>query len=370
LDGIRAVAILAVFAFHSGTRLHGAFIGVDIFFVLSGFLITTLLLQEWRDTGAIAMGDFYRRRAARLLPALFVTVAAVSVIYAVDRQLDLQTDLGFVGSVLAVIFYSSNWFTAMNFNAVPALFNHTWSLAIEEQFYLVWPPLLLLCLWRRWPPRRLLVLAVTLAGASAILRFILWNAHRGGNTYFRSDTRADGLLLGCALAIVFGTHRGRSLLTRYLGRPLALAAGATLLVFAIQAAPRDPLVYKGGLFGVVVCSAAVIAHVVCADRSWLTRLLAVRPLVWVGARSYGMYLFHIPVFAVIGASWLGDQPSRFVVPLQIAVTMLLAAASYRWIESYFMRRRRLRGAPPHVQRAPAERGIEPSSPRLSEARTT
>jgi peptidoglycan/LPS O-acetylase OafA/YrhL len=134
-----------------------------------------------------------------------------------------------------------------------------------------------------------------------------------------------------------------------------LPPAAALLIFAVKFTPGDRFVYNAGLAGVNVCSAVLVGHVVCSERSLLTKLLSVRPVVWIGARSYGMYLFHIPIFAVIGASWLGDQPGRFTIPLQIALTMLAAAASYRWIESYFLRRNRLRGAPPHVQRAPTER---------------
>jgi peptidoglycan/LPS O-acetylase OafA/YrhL len=350
------MAILAVFAYHSGTFLRGSFIGVDIFFVLSGFLITTLLLQEWAGTGSIAIGDFYRRRAARLLPALFVTIAGVGLIYVVYPRLELHVDLEFAGAVLAVMLYAGNWFLAIGHSLSLGLLDHTWSLAIEEQFYLIWPPLLLLCLRRTWSLRRLLFLAVALACASAILRVVLWNTHTGGNIYFRSDTRADGLLLGCALAAAYSTSHGRELIRRYLGRwEVGFAVAAALLIFAVKFTPGDRFVYNAGLAGVNVCSAVLVGHVVCSERSLLTKLLSVRPVVWIGARSYGMYLFHIPIFAVIGASWLGDQPGRFTIPLQIALTMLAAAASYRWIESYFLRRNRLRGAPPHVQRAPTER---------------
>jgi peptidoglycan/LPS O-acetylase OafA/YrhL len=127
-----------------------------------------------------------------------------------------------------------------------------------------------------------------------------------------------------------------------------------LLLFAVRIGLRDDVVYDGGLFLVVLGSTAIIGHVVSAPRSLLTRILAWAPLVWIGARSYGMYLLHLPVFEVVGATALGDQPGRVTAPIQIALTMLAAAASYRWIESPFMRRARLRGAPPHVQRVAAE----------------
>jgi peptidoglycan/LPS O-acetylase OafA/YrhL len=359
LDGVRAMAILAVLGYHSGTSLKGGFIGVDIFFVLSGFLITTLLFQEWSRTHAIALPDFYGRRARRLLPALFLTVAAVGLIYAIDPS--LNNGISFGRAALVVIFYASNWVAAFAHNPVQvlALLDHTWSLAIEEQFYIVWPLLLLICLRRRWLPRNVLALALSLACASAFLRWLLWQGGATSHVYFRSDTRADGLLLGCALAAVYASRRDRELIGRYLGKSLlALGAAGALLVVAFTYGPNDRFVYVGGLSAVAICSAVIIGHVVCAEHSWVSRTLALQPLVWIGSRSYGMYLFHIPIFTVIGTTSLGDRSARLVIPLQIALTMLAAAASYRWVESYFLRPNRLKGAPPHVQRAPIDRQSE------------
>jgi peptidoglycan/LPS O-acetylase OafA/YrhL len=349
LDGIRAIAILAVLAFHSGTPLVGGFIGVDIFFVLSGFLITTLLLQEWSRTHTIRLGNFYLRRARRLLPALFVTIAGVGVIYALDP--DLRGGVGFAAAAAAVVFYVGNWVTVFAGLSGLGLLDHTWSLAIEEQFYILWPPLVLVCLRRNWQPRRLLVLTLILGCASAALRAVLWTEHSGSNVYFRSDARADGLLLGCALAVAYSTEQGRRLLQRCVASwiPPVVAAGV-LLGFGLRVGVTDRFVFLGGLSLVAVCSAVLIAHVVMAERSWVTRTLGFSTLAWIGARSYGMYLFHIPIFHVCG-SLLSGQPGRVVVPTQVAVTIVAAAASYRWVESYFLRRsRHPAGAPPHVQR--------------------
>jgi peptidoglycan/LPS O-acetylase OafA/YrhL len=328
----------------------GGFIGVDIFFVLSGFLITTLLFQEWSRTHAIHLGDFYLRRARRLLPALFVTIAGVAVIYAFDPS--VRGSLGFASAAVTVMFYAGNWVTVFVTQPHPlGLLDHTWSLAIEEQFYIFWPLLLLLCLRRNWGPRRLLVLMLILGGASALERAVLWTEHIGSRVYFRSDTRADGLLLGCALAALYSTEQGHRLLKRSVGSWIApVIAGVVLLAFGLKVGPSDRFVYVGGLSLVAVCSAMLIAHVVIAERSWVTRTLGISTFAWIGARSYGMYLFHIPIFSVC-VSVLSGQPGRVVVPTEIALTMLAAAASYRWIESYFLRRSRHPvGAPPHVQR--------------------
>ena len=178
LDGVRAMAILAVLGYHGSAQLKGGFIGVDIFFVLSGFLITTLLFQEWSHAHAIALGNFYGRRARRLLPALFLAVAGVGLIYAIDPS--LNHGISFGRAALVVIFYAGNWVAAFadNPTQVLALLDHTWSLAVEEQFYILWPLLLLICLRRRWRPRSVVVLALTLACASALLRWSLLAARQ------------------------------------------------------------------------------------------------------------------------------------------------------------------------------------------------
>jgi len=352
LDGVRAIAILGVLAYHSGIPLVGGFIGVDIFFVLSGFLITTLLLQEWSRTQTIRLADFYRRRARRLLPPLFLTIAAVGVIYAIDPGLHQGLDFGLAAA--AVIFYSGNWVAAFAHDPsqVLGLLDHTWSLAIEEQFYIFWPLLLFICLRRRWQPRRVLTLTLALGCVSGTLRATFWSTHIASSPYFRSDTRADGLLLGCGLAAVYASTEGRDLLRRYMGSWIfPVVAGAVLLWFAVKFARVDGFVFQGGLSLVAACSVVIIAHVVIAERSWVTQALGLRPMAWIGARSYGMYLFHLPIFAVARRAMRG-QPPHAVVPIEIAVTFVAAAASYRWIESYFLcRSSHVAGAPPHVQRA-------------------
>jgi peptidoglycan/LPS O-acetylase OafA/YrhL len=126
-------------------------------------------------------------------------------------------------------------------------------------------------------------------------------------------------------------------------------------VIAFTYEPNDRFVYVGGLSAVAVCSAVIIGHIVSAQHLLVTRTLALRPLVWIGSRSYRMYLFHIPIFTAIATTRLGEQSARLVIPLQIALTMLAAATSYRWVELYFLRRNRLKGVPPHVQRAPIDR---------------
>lgn len=350
LDGIRACAVLAVLAYHAGTPLTGGFVGVDVFFVLSGFLITTLLFEELDRSGSISLRKFYGRRARRLLPALFLTVAGVGVIYTLAPS--LNRGLSFPATAAGVIFYVGNWIEAFatHSTTVFGLLDHTWSLAIEEQFYILWPPLLFFCLRRRWQRRHLAAVLIGLAVTSATLRALLWSNHVSSNIYFRTDTRADGLLIGCALAAALSTAHGKRMLIRAVRPPLIpIVAGTALILIAFRYNPADDFFFYGGLTAVAVCSALIIGHVISVERSWPTQALSLGPLVWIGARSYGIYLFHIPIFGVIGSTRLAHDSARIVLPLQFALTAIVAAMSYRWIESYFLLRRRHRSTPPHVQ---------------------
>jgi peptidoglycan/LPS O-acetylase OafA/YrhL len=350
LDGIRACAILAVLAFHGGTKLTGGFIGVDLFFVLSGFLITTLLLQEWWKTKTVDLRAFYGRRARRLLPALFLTIAAVGVISALDPG--LNHGFAFPLQALATIFYAGNWIIAFDQESALGLLNHTWSLAVEEQFYILWPPLLVLALRKRWSTERVALLLLVAAVASAGLRAALWLVGMRQGLYFRSDTHADGLLLGCALAAARYTPLLSGLQRLAQSLLLAITAAAALVVIALKVG-FSSFLFLGGYPIVAVCSATIINHVVCGDRSLLARVLSLRPLVWIGARSYGMYLFHLPVMAVLTPSRVGLAFWPTFV-LRITVILITAAASYRLVETRFLRKNRLPGAPPHVQRAGAD----------------
>jgi peptidoglycan/LPS O-acetylase OafA/YrhL len=341
LDGVRAVAILAVLAYHGGTPLNGGFIGVDIFLVLSGFLITTLLIQEWTATSAISLWLFYGRRAKRLLPALFATVALVGCIYAADAG--LARGIGFLPAATAVLLYAGNWVNAVNGDTGLGLLNHTWSLAIEEQFYLLWPPVLLLALRRNARPSRIVAALMLVAGISAVDRAVTWWAASGQKTYFRSDARADELLVGCALAVVMATGRGRALTRRLLGSVVPpILAGLCLLALAIWLDWRSGFFYVGGVTLIAACAACLIGHVVLEETSAVARVLAARPLVWIGERSYGLYLYHVPIFFGL----LDHVPKHLARPipltflLELLVTFIVAALSYRYLESYFLRQKR------------------------------
>ncbi|MGD0765697.1 MAG: acyltransferase, partial [Dehalococcoidia bacterium] len=209
LDGIRALAVAAVLAYHADFPwARGGFLGVDAFFVLSGYLITTILLTEWNARGGIGLLAFWTRRARRLLPALYLMLIGVAI-YAVFMASPLELDK-IRGDALATIAYVANWrpiFTGASYFdrfSIPSPLNHTWSLAIEEQYYLIWPLLLLFLLRvRRLTPNALLAVTLAMAAASAILMGALFQpGHDPSLVYYGTDTRAQSLLVGAALAML------------------------------------------------------------------------------------------------------------------------------------------------------------------------
>ncbi len=348
LDGVRALAILAVLAAHAGVAgLSGGFIGVDLFFVLSGFLITSLLLEERRRQGRNRLAAFWARRARRLLPAALVMVAAV---VAARPLLAPQAVGGLRGDAIAAALWSSNWrwalggtdYFAQGGTASPL--QHTWSLAVEEQFYLCWPLLLgLLWLGARSAAqlrRRLLVGAVAGAAVSAAVSAILAAGAAPGRVYFGTDTRAQELLVGAALAALLlptwqaraGGTPERSPASRDAAAAALAGGGLVVLLGAVHLADGSPAEFRRGLMTLVaLASAALIAGLVLAPHMWPARLFATRPAVALGRASYSVYLWHWPVFEVLD----GERTGLSGVPLlclRLAATAALATASLLWIE--------------------------------------
>ncbi len=333
LDGVRGIAIAAVLCFHTGASwAPGGFLGVDMFFVLSGFLITTLLLRERSRNGAISLGRFYARRALRLFPA--VVAVCVFVLIHGPQLSGAEHTRGLRNGVLGTLFYFSNWQQAFDLLPLYNLTDHTWSLAIEEQFYLIWPPVLALLLWRRTGPRRLLGVLLTLTAVSVILRAALWlSGQPHARVYYGSDVRADALLIGCALAVVH--YYGG--LPRWV-RLGAVPAAAALVAFIGLVHLQDGWLYDGGLTLIALTSAVFIAALVAAPGDVPARVVSWMPLRGLGRISYGLYLWHWPIFlilspGVVGLSWLGTNAVR------VAVSVAAAIASYFLIERPFLRLR-------------------------------
>jgi peptidoglycan/LPS O-acetylase OafA/YrhL len=349
LDGLRAIAVLAVIAYHLNLSwAPGGLLGVGVFFTLSGYLITDLLLTRYDTVGRLDLGQFWLRRARRLLPALLamlIVVTAWTTVWHPYRLAALR------GDVVAALAYVSNWqligqhISYFAQFGPPAPLGHLWSLAIEEQFYLIWPWLLMLGLWldtRRGHYSlirgRLALYTLGLAAASALLMAVLY--HPGFATtrvYDGTDTRAFGLLIGAALAMVWRSRRLRADVAPGARVLLNLVGGLALLkIFLMihQAAPLAPPMYRGGLVVLSVATALVVAVTVHPGSS-MSRLLGVAPLRWIGVRSYGIYLWHFPVIALTTRT-VGAPVTIWRATLEIGITVGLAALSWRYLEKPIM----------------------------------
>jgi peptidoglycan/LPS O-acetylase OafA/YrhL len=334
LDGLRALCVAMVILYHADVSwLGGGFLGVEVFFVLSGFLITSLLRNELSVTGRVNLIQFWKRRARRLLPALWVLLAAISLYAACFLPNEIWR-LRY--EVLAGFAYVANWYFSFAhysyFEMVgrPSLLTHLWSLAIEEQFYLLWPGLFLLAS-RRFRAASLGVLAMVLAAASCA-----WMAARftpgvdPSAIYYDSAARASAILLGASLAFL-GNER--------IPRISAVAAdllgwcGLCGLVGAcVWYSEADAFVFRGGLVLVDLCSLAVIVACVHPQARFLQRFLSFEPLRLIGTRSYGLYLWHWPVAALTrpGVDVPLDVPQTLV--LRLVLSGVLTELSYRLIE--------------------------------------
>ena len=400
LDGLRAIAVAAVIVYHLGYGwAQGGLLGVGVFFTLSGYLITDILVGQWAARGRIKLADFWLRRARRLLPALFVMLAVVTLWVNLGERTFLP---GFRGNVIASLSYVSNWWYIDQHSsyyarfAPPAPLDHLWSLAVEEQFYLVWPWIVLLLMWlagrrRRRPPlvdglgglagpvtagapyltgrSRVVLAVVTLAaaGGSAVLMTALYHpGYDPTRIYEGTDTRAFGLLIGAALALVWPT-RGKGVVAGGAGadrkvppvaRWLLDAAGlAGLVVIGLlvwRTNEYSDFMFRGGLVLLSVATAAAVAAAVTPG-SLLGRALGWSPLRWIGVRSYGIYLWHYPLIVLtVAAGAAGGPVSPVRAVVLVAGTVAVAAVSWRFIEDPVRRGARLRWVA--TERVPKEPG--------------
>jgi peptidoglycan/LPS O-acetylase OafA/YrhL len=332
LDGLRAIAVAAVFLYHARIDwLPGGFLGVDLFFVLSGYLITSLLLVEWEARNRIDLRRFWLRRARRLLPALVVVVLASLALAAIFARQDLaHTRSDAVSSLL----YYTNWHEIIanhsyfNLMGNPSLLQHTWSLAIEEQFYIVWPLLLVPCLVLVGR-RRLPMLVIAGIAASAALMWILYNPSGDpSRVYFGTDTRAFLLLMGILLALVWPwIQRLRQALPLLELFGVAALVGTVLLFRQMQ--QFNPTLYRGGDLAAAFCFVVLVAAV-AHPRTGIGEALGVAPLRWVGERSYGIYLWHWPIIVLVAG--VNTRPSPGVVVAEAALVLTAAALSYKFVE--------------------------------------
>ena len=344
LDGLRALAVVAVILYHANfSWIRGGFIGVEVFFVVSGFLITSLLLEESEATGGVSLLQFWKRRARRLLPALFamlITVSAWALLFSKYKVDQLRHDF------LSAVFYVSNWgqifFSDVPYFAPkdPPLLRHLWSLAVEEQWYLLWPIAFVAIMRIR---RNRAKAAQTLLISALVVMFLTAVLYSGGNSdrinflYLSTFTRSTGLLLGAAGACLWRPWRlagaprtGRPTVVDLSPRALTQAASisAAILVFlALRLTVEGAILYRGGLALVSFASLVLVACAVHPNAVAVRRVLGSSALVEIGKRSYGLYLWHWPIFLFASAR---ESTLKFLVAC--AITAAVSEASYRFIE--------------------------------------
>jgi peptidoglycan/LPS O-acetylase OafA/YrhL len=360
LDGLRAVAILGVILYHARV-LPGGFLGVDVFFVLSGFLITSLLISEWDERGGVSFRDFYARRALRLFPALGCVIVAALLLFGSLAVTGNPGERSFAWSTLDavpwVVAFAGNWARALDpsalFGSLGAL-GHTWSLAVEEQFYLLWPAVCVLLMRRRLNRGRLALGLALLALAEMVYR--VWLARLGYGQYriyYATDTHSDGLLIGCAAAFWLADRPAGPDIAgsahKAITRMTWVAAGALAVLFIAAYRQGDPTetsiaVLASGLLTVGVVTGRTPAA--------LQRLLSSPRLVRIGRRSYGLYLWQYILLCLteelylrytsvsLAGTLLGRLIFACAMVAEVAATFIVAELSYRFVELPALRLKR------------------------------
>ncbi len=344
LDGVRALAVIGVLLYHADlTWISGGYLGVDVFFVLSGFLITSLILEEFDRSARIDFGRFYLGRARRLLPALLLVLAAVAVAAAFlvrDAAASVRAD------TIASLFYVNNWWYILNessyfeFIGRPPLLKHLWSLAVEEQFYLIWPAIAFMVVKRTG---RRGVRLVALGGAALSTAWMIALSVSNGfpeyadpsRAYFGTDSHAMGLLVGAALATAWRPGRLRRDIpsgARAIVTALGVAALLGVLGFFLLVGEFTPWMYTRGGFLVLAVVVALLIATATHPASPLGGWLGTQPWRYVGQRSYGLYLWHWPIFMVTRPNLDIPLDGIPLLVLRLALTVGIAELSFRFVE--------------------------------------
>jgi peptidoglycan/LPS O-acetylase OafA/YrhL len=371
LTGIRALLIACILAYHSNFQsVRGAWAVMDVFFVLSGFLITTMLASEHQKTGAISISHFYSRRAVRLLPPLFITVALLAIYACFVRVNDAAQHLW--GDISATVFYYADYREAFGHQSPFGFLAQCWSLAVEEQFYLVWAVLMFVAL--RYGNRKLAYF-FTIVGIGLsvgdrmwiVLRAPVWSTHVYNRVYYAFDTRADALFLGCLLGLIAtGGHldNWNPWAKRCLAALAVVSAGLMIFIlFYVHVGSESVALWY--LPVTEVASAIIITYLLIHPRSLSTRALGIPILVLVGNMSYAMYLFHWPVYVAI-SPFTVRWPFWMYESVRLVIIFALAIASWYLVEGPLTRWRRKAYEPPSSV-VPADSASETETPSTSEA---
>ncbi|GGI43087.1 acyltransferase family protein [Mammaliicoccus stepanovicii] len=343
LDGLRAIAVIAIIIYHLNPKwLPGGFLGVDTFFIISGYLITSLLLNEYKINGQINLFNFWKKRIKRLLPAVIFMISTV-LLYTLLFEHDIIKNVK--QDALAAIFYVSNWWYIFHdvsyfdsFKLMPL--KHLWSLAIEEQFYIIWPLALTLLLSKEKLKQKSLLYIFLLSLISVILMMILAQPNADNSrVYFGTDTRLQTLLLGVTLAFLWPPFKLKSKINfplRLSIEIIGLISFSLLLYFIFTVSSSDNWFYFGGIYIISIATLPALASSVHPS-TLFSKALGNPVLLWIGQRSYSLYLWHYPVITFINKHFVqGQTPFSFVV-LEIILTILLAMFSYRFVEVPFRR---------------------------------
>jgi peptidoglycan/LPS O-acetylase OafA/YrhL len=330
LDGLRGIAILLVIVHHQlvPLPLTGGFLGVDLFFVLSGFLITSLLLKEFSTTKSISLTRFYARRVLRLAPALLLyLIATLLVIYFLHPE-------EFRGQLKLVVYaatYLTNWRLALGWDYSLDATAIIWSLSIEEQFYLLWPPVLIAILYTKIKHQYIAMALIALIAGVALHRVALWSVGAELNRmYYGTDTRADSLFAGCLTAFISQFQLPVRLQAAL--HMMALFSLGALAYLVATSSFNGPFLYRGGYTLVAVATGSVIWSVANSPGSWIANVLAWSPLRWFGKISYGLYLWHWLLLRDLSFyRWAGEWET----PLRLALAIGISAVSFYFIETPF-----------------------------------
>ncbi|MDE9962495.1 acyltransferase family protein [Staphylococcus pseudintermedius] len=341
LDGVRAVAVIAIIIYHLNPQwLSGGFLGVDTFFVISGYLITSLLLTEYHNTGKIELMSFWLRRVKRLIPAVLFLVMGVIVLSLIFMPTEIQKVRA---DSIAAIFYVSNWWYIMQnvdyfeqFAVQPL--KHLWSLAIEEQFYLVFPIVLLslLSFIRRLKSIRIIFLILLVISMIAMMVLYVPNENVA-RVYFGTDTRIQTLLMGVLLALVWPPFQLKAKVNRQM-RTLIDTAGvvglAILFICFKFVSETNSILYYGGFFLISTVTLLVIASSVHPS-GYFAKFLGNKVFTFIGSRSYSLYLWHYPIIVLIHHQFVQGQIPPLVYVVEILLMVLMAEFSYKFIEQPF-----------------------------------